>query len=378
MVLLTTDARECWREYDLADPYFSNPVEALLQGFQTIPEIEIHIISCTQRPMATPVQIAPNITYHGLLVPKIGWMRTMYQGCVRAVREKLKEIRPDMVHAQGTERDCAMCGALSGLPAVLTIHGNMRRLAQVLKSPPLSFLWLSARLERFVLPRFEGVVCITRHTQSQVANLAKKTWLIPNAVSKSFFALEPSPDPVPKILCPASIAAHKNQIALIEALDALAQQVKFKLLFAGDSQPGDPYADRFQESLRTRPWCEHLGFVDQEPLKQLLVRSAAVVLPSVEDNCPMAIIEAKAAGIPVAAARIGGIPDLITHGQTGLLFDPFRPDEMRDAVKRLLCDAILAQSLASAGRMESKQRFYPDVIARQHVEVYREVLSRRS
>jgi hypothetical protein len=111
--------------------------------------------------MRSPEKLAPNIFFHSLYVPKIGWMRTLYQGCVRAVRKKLREIRPDIVHGQGTEMDCAVEAVFSGFPNVLTIHGNMRLIARVNRVRPFSFLWLAARLERLTIPRSSGVVCIT-------------------------------------------------------------------------------------------------------------------------------------------------------------------------------------------------------------------------
>ena len=101
--------------------------------------------------MRSPEKLAPNIFFHSLYVPKIGWMRTLYQGCVRAVRKKLREIRPDIVHGQGTEMDCAMEAVFSGLPNVVTIHGNMAELASLLRARLGSFPWLAARLENLAL-----------------------------------------------------------------------------------------------------------------------------------------------------------------------------------------------------------------------------------
>ena len=72
-----------------------------------LPDVEVHVVSCTQQPMKSPIKLAENIFFHSLLVPKIGWLRTGYQGCIRAVRKKLRAIQPDIVHGQGTERDCA-------------------------------------------------------------------------------------------------------------------------------------------------------------------------------------------------------------------------------------------------------------------------------
>ncbi len=94
-------------------------------------------------------------------------MRTGYQGCIRAVRKKLKEIRPDIVHGQGTERDCAISAVLSGLPNVLTIHGNMNAIANC-TCPIGSFHWLAARLEDFTLSRTDGIICISDYVKNLV------------------------------------------------------------------------------------------------------------------------------------------------------------------------------------------------------------------
>src|SRR5438552_2279906 len=102
IAFLTTDNRENDRTYSESVPRFGMAPEALLHGFSSLSEIQVHVISCTQKPMQSPKKLADNIWYHSLEVPKLGWMRTTYQGCIRAVRKKLKRIQPDIVHGQGT------------------------------------------------------------------------------------------------------------------------------------------------------------------------------------------------------------------------------------------------------------------------------------
>src|SRR4051812_21202253 len=108
VAILTTDNREHHRKYELAAPYFGPAIEALLQGMSQRADLEVHVISCTQQPMRAPEKLAANTFFHLLHVPKIGWLRTGYQGCIRAIRRKLREIKPDIVHGQGTERECAL------------------------------------------------------------------------------------------------------------------------------------------------------------------------------------------------------------------------------------------------------------------------------
>jgi len=380
LAFLTTDGRDLLRDYSAEKPDFGTAPEALLQGLAQLPDVEVHVVSLLRQPVRSPEKLADNIWFHSLHVPKTGWLRTGYQGCIRAVRKKLKEIQPDIVHGQGTERDCAISAVFSGLPNVVTLHGNMRLIAKLNRPRPFSFEWLAARLEAFTLPRTRGVVCITRYTRDAVAGLAKKTWLVPNAVDAGFFEVRPeiNRERPPTILCVGAICLRKNQNAFIRALDPLAEQRKFRLTFLGGAAPDEPYGRDFFELVRARPWCEHAGIVGREKLKSRLREAALVALPSLEDNCPMVVLEAAAAGVPVIAAKVGGVPDLIEDGKTGLLCDPLDTVSIRDAVGKLLNEPALGHQLAAEAKERARKRFHPVVIARRHLEIYREVLGQKN
>jgi glycosyltransferase involved in cell wall biosynthesis len=313
-------------------------------------------------------------------VPAIGWRRTAYQGCIRAVRKKLKELQPGIVHGQGTEKDCAISAAFSGLPNVITIHGNMRRIARLSRAKPFSYEWLAARLERFTIPRSGGVVCVTQHTRQAVIDLARRTWVVPNAVDASFFEVNAAPAPgvPPRLLCVGHVCLHKNQNALILALDSLAAKHKFELRFCGIANENDPYGGEFLRFVRARPWCVYHGLAARAELKALLGQAAALVLPSLEDNCPMAVLEAMAAGVPVVASRVGGLPDLIEEGKSGFFCDPREPASLAAGIERVLLYPADAAARARQARQRARERFHPGVIARRHLEIYQEVLSSAS
>jgi glycosyltransferase involved in cell wall biosynthesis len=377
IVVLTTDNREAFRGYDKPAPYFGTAPEALLQGLAAFPEAEVHVLSCTQQPVTAPEKLAANIWFHSLLVAKIGWLRTGYQGCIRAVRKKLRTIQPDIVHGQGTERDCSLNAVFSGFRNVLTIHGNMRLISKINHARPFSFEWLAARLESFTLPRSDGVVCITAYTQRAVAPLARKTWVVPNAVDSAFFALQPSPASPKQILCIAQISVRKNQVLLIRALQPLAAKEKFELIFYGGADRADPYVNEFFQLLEGNPWCRFAGFADRSALRSALAQSAMLVLPSLEDNCPMTVLEAMATGVPVAAANVGGVPELITYEVDGVLFDPNDPESIRNGVASVLLREDRSARLAAAGKKKALECFHPKRIAARHLEIYHEVLNQR-
>jgi len=303
----------------------------------------------------------------------MGWMRTAFLGCIRATRRTLREIRPDIVHGQGTESDCAMSAVFSGLPNVLTIHGNMRRIAEVERHP---YNWLAARLETLALPRSLGTVCLTSHTERQVRALAKRTWIVPNAVDSSFFEITAQPDPARNcILCVATICALKNQIRLIRALDNLGSKSNFELIFLGGGEALSPYCREFRRLVEARSWCRYEGFADRETLKRHLRAATLLVLPSLEENCPMVILEAMAAGVPVLAARVGGVPDLFEEGKTGFFCQPLDEASIQAGVEGALSDAARLRGIAKAAKRSSLERFHPSVIAKKHLEIYREILA---
>jgi len=88
----------------------------------------------------------------------------------------------------------------------------------------------------------------------------------------------------------------------------------------------------------------------------------------------MVVLEAMAAGVPVVAANVGGVPDLVSDGKTGVFCDPHDGVTMGNAVEKILAQKDLARTLAANARLEAKNRFHPAVIARQHLEVYQDVL----
>ncbi len=378
IAFITTDNREHLKDYGCKVPYFGTAPEALLEGFSLIPDVEIHVISCVRKAMQSPEKLAPNIWYHPLLVPKIGWLSTAYQGCIRAVRRKVRELRPDIVHGQGTERECAVSAVFSGFSNVITIHGNMRIIAKVNKASFGSYYWLNSHLESFTLPRAAGVVCISRYTEEAVRNDAKLTWVVPNAIDTRFFDIVSVPGDIPEILVVGAICQRKNQNAFIRSIDCLAGKRKFKVLFLGTAERGTEYATEFFELIKSRAWCEWKGFVDRDALCARLKSASMLVLPSIEDNCPMVVLEGMAAGVPVIAPAVGGVPELVTDGYNGLLCDPTSSKNMGDVISRALNQPDEIRKFAQTAKDDAMKRFHPRRIALDHLAIYREVLKTSS
>ena len=92
----------------------------------------------------------------------------------------------------------------------------------------------------------------------------------------------------------------------------------------------------------------------------------------------MVVLEAAAAGVPVVAAKVGGVPELIEDGVTGLFCDPLSADSMRTQVQRLLNHVELGNEMALRARVEAERRFHPRAIATRHHAIYQEALKASS
>jgi len=363
---------------ELAVPYFGTAPTALLKGFEELggSEIEVHVVSCLARDLPCPEKLADNIWFHGKYVPKWGYLRTMHSGCIRAVRSMVKDINPDIVHAQGGERWCAVSGMLLPYPKILTLHGILRIIDPLVKLQPRAYWKLQTLLERIAIPRFDGTLCITSHAEKNVSDLARKTWVVPNATDPRYFGMARAPaSGPPVILYVGSVYSLKNQVGFVDALEPLAKDLDFVVRFCGTVARDTEYGASLGGRIDRHSWCEETGHLNREEIEQQLRSATMLALCSFEENCPMVILEALSAGVPVVASRVGGIPDLIEHETNGLLCDPRDPDSIRNAVRRLLTDGDLATRLAARGREGALARYTPRAVASRHLEIYRELLN---
>ncbi len=377
IVFLTSDNRDQHGRYHVTEPYFGTAMEALLQGFAMLPEeIEVHVISCSKRTMQSPEKLAANIWFHQPIVPKIGWGRTLFLGCSAATRRLIRTLNPDIVHGQGTERDCAMSAVHSGYSNILTLHGNMRVHAARKEQRGSLYYRMAALLETYCLKRTGGVVAISNYTNELVRPLAKSTWLLPNAVDQRYFDIEATAAPTPRILFVGALNERKNPIGLIKACEPLLRSGQCTIHFAGEGNEQSDYWKDFNHLLESTPGTELLGFLDRDALGREFQRTSLLVLPTFEDNCPMVVLEAMAAGLAVAASCVGGVPDLITHEKDGILFDPNHPVEMRVCLERLIQEPDILKRLGNQARITARERFHPKLIAAEHLKIYRSLLSK--
>jgi glycosyltransferase involved in cell wall biosynthesis len=121
---------------------------------------------------------------------------------------------------------------------------------------------------------------------------------------------------------------------------------------------------------------EFVGPRRGQALRAEYAAAAVIAQPSRQDNAPMAIAEAMAVGRPVVAARVGGIPDLVTDGVTGVLCGPENPQQLSRALVRVLGHDGLREQFGSAAAADARRRFDPAVVAAAHMPIYERLANR--
>jgi len=382
VAFLTTDSREHFRDYLNEAPFFGTAPTALLEGFGLLGAPDIHVVSVSQTRLHFPEKLAPNIWFHGLHVPRWGWLRSAYLGCIIAVRKKLAQIKPNLVHGQGTERDCAVEAVTSGFPNLLTLHGNIRSVAKKLGASPFSYYGLQSLLEAWTLKKTGGVLCNSHYTESMVSPLNFRTHLVPNAVRTLFFDLPRKSSSPPKmglrLLMVGVISPYKQPLEFLQFLRDWRRHANCPVrscVWVGRANQDHFYAKQFLQEMaeaKSQDWAEHLEELPAKDLIQKMDESDLLVHLPTEEAFGLVVAEAMIRGLPVVAARTGGLPDFAKFYPKIRLVSALSSLEWRQAIEaeRQLGNRILMDSWEG-------HRYHPKTIAQKHLEIYQNLISVR-
>jgi glycosyltransferase involved in cell wall biosynthesis len=171
------------------------------------------------------------------------------------------------------------------------------------------------------------------------------------------FPATPSRATVPLIVCVARHVRVKNLGLLLEACALLRDRgARFRCVMIGDG-PLRGELEAMGQGLDLRERVEFTGALEQTQVHEWLQRAAVVVLTSENEGMPVCLMEAAASGVPVVATAVGGVPELIEDGVTGLLVRPADAVALADSVQTLLEDCSLAQKMGAAARRRAEERF---------------------
>jgi glycosyltransferase involved in cell wall biosynthesis len=288
-------------------------------------------------------------------------------------REALRGLEPHLLHAhfalQATAKAREIAAEL-GCPFTFTAHGY-----DVYRKPPNDFAARAAAAEAVVTVSRANA----RYIQQTFGIPATHLSVIPCGIDTDRFhpACDPRPEP-PRILCVARLVAVKNHELLFRACALLRNRGrKFRCVLVGDGALRGQL-ETLRAELDLNDIVEMAGVAAEVEVLGHWRRAAIGVLASVSEGMPIALMEAAACGVPVVATAVGGVPELVADGLTGLLVPTGDVSALAAALERLLIEPETAGVMGRAARHRAEELFS----VQRHVDallaLWNEVLARRT
>jgi glycosyltransferase involved in cell wall biosynthesis len=248
------------------------------------------------------------------------------------------------------------------VPIILTLQEGDSE--EYLKFKWLGLIDLSWRL---ALNRTDHLTAISNYLLDRAHNLGYtgKSCVIPNGVDIERFSNPKSRilNPDSPVLITTSRLVEKNAVEdVIEAMKFLPPNIVFKILGTG---PLEKKLKAKVKKMGLEGRVLFLGLVSQEDLPEHLHQADIFIRPSLSEGQGVSFIEAMAAGLPVIATPVGGIPEFIKDGETGLLVEPKNPRLIAFQVQKLIEDRVLRDKLTIAARRMVMEKYDWDLIAKE-------------
>jgi glycosyltransferase involved in cell wall biosynthesis len=318
------------------------------------------------------------------------------------MRTLAREPGLSLIHAHAQHRLGGIARTVArrrGIPYVVSIHGGhmtlpteqIEKMRDPFRGKPewgkLVGLLLGARR---TLDDASAIICVGRdENEAMLKKYPGKSHYVPNGVRTALFR-EASPEvfrrhvgfgpEVPYMVCISRIDYQKNQLLLVRAFARFAAaHPAWRLVLIGPVTV-EAYGREIEEAIRAAGLADRVtmipGFAPDDPrLPSAYKGASAFVLPTVHEPFGIVILEAWAAGTPVIASRVGGIPGFTHDGSDALLFEKNDEDGLFDRLTRVADNEALRRDLAAAGAREVAAYDWSS-IARRMLDIYAEAARR--
>jgi starch synthase len=332
-------------------------------------------------------------------------MRPAFTALARSLAMAGDPVAADVVHCHTwyTHLGGLLVRAACSLPMVITVH-SLEPLRPWKREQLGGGYDLSSWVERTALECAEAVIAVSQGTRRDVVQLfdvdPSRLHVIHNGIDADFWTADPATDVldrygvdpfVPYLLFVGRITRQKGIVHLVRALRNVEPGIG-AVLCAG--QPDTPEIAREMDEAVAEARAHRSNLVwipemlSRPDVRQLYSHAAMFVCPSVYEPFGIINLEAMACERPVVASAVGGIPEVVVDGETGVLVpvqlrgdDPMRPvdpaafeADLASAINRLMAGAPLRERMGRAGRARAVEHFSWSSVADRTIELYRSLL----
>jgi len=258
----------------------------------------------------------------------------------------------------------APAARLAGVPVVWHTHGVL---------PPKVLNRLGRRLAR------RTIVLSEADARQLPSNRTRpRPDVVPNATDEGFFDMPRLRSDSPIVVTTARLNKIKGIDVLLRAMALVRERrpdvsaVVLGSVQLGHTDDAEEFA-RLQRDLALEDTVTFAGYVERPEI--ILATAAVYVQPSRWEGVPMGALEAMAMGLPVVATRVGGLPEVIEHGVTGLLVTPDDPEALASAIIEVVESPDQGARLGAAARAWAQRNHSADVSLARLIDVYAAALA---
>ena len=295
-------------------------------------------------------------------------------GGMRLLRRLIRDLEVQIVYALSNRALSSAIIGLLGIPvSIVTYRGTVGHISWL--DPTSWFTYLNKRVTK--------ILCVSQAVESYLVSVGipasrlitiykghRPEWYQTNELpSRAEFNI---PDDAFVVSCTAVMRAVKGVDDLINACEILASEIpNLYLLLVGSVK--DLAIER---AIKAYPFQERLRLTGFRDDATRLARLADVTVMASKDRegFPKSVIEAMAQGIPAIVTSVGGMPELVGHGEAGLLANPCDPRSLADNIRKIWQDSDLRKKLGQAGAKRIATTFNVDNTIRETYSVFREII----
>jgi N-acetyl-alpha-D-glucosaminyl L-malate synthase BshA len=239
----------------------------------------------------------------------------------------------------------------------------------------------------FSIDASDGVTAVSeslKRDTTAALGVRRDIHVIPNFLDCAEYCRRPDAE-LRARLCPSgeceAIVIHisnfrsvKRTGLVLDIFRRIREQVRARLVMVGDG-PDRPAVERQAADNGLADLVDFVG--EQYEVVSWLSVADLFLLPSAQESFGLAALEAMACEVPVIASRVGGLPEVITDGETGFICDPDDVSAMAARGVQVLTDAALARRIGGAAAADVRRRFCTSVVVPQYERYYEDVLAGR-
>jgi glycogen(starch) synthase len=283
-----------------------------------------------------------------------------------------QELAPDVIHVSGVGPSAIFqFTSARAYPAPLVISLRTEVLDSQ-RSPAGSMLGRAISAASWVTAVSSSALEQARELAPEIRD---RSSVVHNFLETPELAPAPLPFDPPVALCLGRFITAKGfDLALKAFAEVLVKYPQARLVLAGDG-PEEPHLRQFARSLGLDEAVRFLGPVTPRKVPALLNSVTLAVLPSRREGLPMVAAEAGIMARPIVASRTGGLPELIVHGQTGLLVPQEDASALANAICQLFASPTLASDMGREARTRAQAMFARDRCLDAYLQIYERLRS---